>query len=394
VATIKGKIGLREIAAMPPGPFLMWDSDVRGFNVRRQFSNAITYSVIYRSRDGRQHWFKIGRHGIWTPILAREKAKSILLAVDLGQDPANERFALRSGATVAELLDQYLADMDARKFNGKKDSTKKSDKSRIETHIRPKLGKLRVAAITQSQIENFMNECSPGSAKRIMQLTSAIFTFAIQRKLRGDNPCKGIVRPKTVHKTKRLSIEEYAQLGMALSEKAEGNENPPLLQNLFNNPSPNPKVANDVFLFLALSGWRSSEARFLKWSELDMERHLASLSDTKTGPSVRPLSSATIDIIKKQQPEGEYVFALQGKPFFNIHHLWRRLGLAKDITQHTLRHSFASLSADMGFSDNIIAGMLGHSRSSVTSRYVHLERALIEAADKVAQETIKLMCAR
>jgi integrase len=372
VASIKGKIGLREINAMPPGPFLMWDrgdGSVRGFNVRRQFSSAITYSVIYRSRDGRQHWLKIGRHGIWTPTLAREKAKSILLAVDMGQDPASERFALRSGATVAELLDQYLADMDAHKLNGKKASTKKSDKSRIENHIRPRLGKVRVAAITQAQIEDFMNGCSPGSATRIMQLLSAIFSFAVKKKLRTDNPCKGIVRPKTVHKTRRLSVAEYQQLGAALNDS----------------------VANDVFLFLAVSGWRTSEARFLKWSELDIERRIASLSDSKTGPSVRPLSSATIDIIKRQQSTGEYVFALQGKPFYNIHHLWRTLGLAKDITQHTLRHSFASLSADMGYSDNVIAGMLGHSRSSVTSKYVHLEAALIKAAEAVAQETIRLM---
>jgi integrase len=373
VASLKGKIGLREIAAMPPGPFLMWDrgeGSVRGFSVRRQFSDAITYSVIYRAQDGRQHWLKIGRHGIWTPSLARERAKSILLAVDLGQDPAGERFALRSGATVADLLDDYLADMDEHKLNGKKASTKKSDKSRIETHIRPQLGKVRVAAITQAQIEHFMNACSPGSAKRIMQLLSAIFTFAVQRKLRPDNPCKGIVRPKTVHKTRRLSVAEYSQLGTALTSAS---------------------VPNDIFLFLAVSGWRSSEARLLKWTELDLDRRLASLADTKTGPSVRPLSSATIDIIKRQSQSGEYVFASQGKPYMNIHHCWRWLKLPKDVTQHTLRHSFASLSADMGYSDNIIAGMLGHARSSVTSRYVHLERALIEASDAVAQETLKLM---
>jgi site-specific recombinase XerD len=68
-----------------------------------------------------------------------------------------------------------------------------------------------------------------------------------------------------------------------------------------------------------------------------------------------------------------------------------KLGLANEITQHTLRHSFASLSADMGYGDNVIAGMLGHARSSVTSRYVHLEKALIDASDKVAQETLRLM---
>jgi hypothetical protein len=147
VPSIKGKIGLREIAAMPQGPFLIWDSEVRGFNVRRQFSSAITYSVIYRAQDGRQHWLKIGRHGVWTPTLAREKDKSVLLAVDMGKDPSAERHALRNGATVSELVDDYLADMDAHKLNGKKASTKKADKSRIENHIRPRLGKLRVAAI-------------------------------------------------------------------------------------------------------------------------------------------------------------------------------------------------------------------------------------------------------
>jgi integrase len=364
------RIGLREVQAMQPNTIL-WDQEVKGFVARRQHSDVVTFSVVYRTVQGTQRWQKLARFPILTPHLARQEAIKILRAKALGQDPAGDRFTLRSGATVAELLDQYLADMDARKLNGKKDSTKKSDKSRIENHIRPKLGKARVAAITQSQIENFMNNCSPGSAKRIMQLTSAIFTFAIQRKLRPDNPCKGIVRPKTVHKTRRLSVDEYAQLGDAL----------------------NGSVHHDVFLFLALSGWRSSEVRFLKHSEIDIERHIASLSDSKTGPSTRPLSSATIDIdiIKRQSQSGEYVFALQGKPFFNIHHLWRALGLPKDITQHTLRHSFASLSADMGYSDNVIAGMLGHSRSSVTSRYVHLEKALIEAADKVAQETLRMM---
>jgi CRISPR/Cas system-associated protein endoribonuclease Cas2 len=77
------------------------------------------------------------------------------MAVDLGQDPAVERFALRSGATMAELCDDYLADMDAHKLNGKAASTKKADRSRVEKHLKPRLGKLRVAAITQTQIENY-----------------------------------------------------------------------------------------------------------------------------------------------------------------------------------------------------------------------------------------------
>ncbi len=75
---------------------------------------------------------------------------------------------------MSELMDDYVADMEAHKLNGKAASTKKSDRSRVEKHLKPKLGKIRVTAITQFQIEQFMNECSPGSAKRLIQLLSAL----------------------------------------------------------------------------------------------------------------------------------------------------------------------------------------------------------------------------
>lgn len=370
MASIKAKIGLQTIVAQPPGPFLIWDSEVKGLNVRRQFSDVITYSLIYRAHDGRQHWLKLGRASHWTPTQIREKAKSVLRMVDDGKDPAVEKYALRSGATVSELLDQYVADMDAHKLNGKKETTKKSDKSRIENHIRPRLGKLRVSAISQPQIEKFMNECSRGSARQIMQLLGAIFSFAERRKLRGDNPCKGIEKPKDIKKTRRLSISEYAQLGTALSGAS---------------------VFNDLFQFLVLSGWRSNEARLLKWAELDLERCTASLGDTKTGASIRPLSQAAIAIIKRQSTTGEYVFVFQGRPVSSVNKYFLKLSMSREITPHVFRHSLASLAADMGFSDNVISGLLGHARSSMTSRYIHLDAALIKAADAVATETLRLM---
>jgi hypothetical protein len=72
----------------------------------------------------------------------------------MGLDPAKDRHEPRHGATMAELVDLYVADMDARQGpNGKKLTTIKSDKSRIEAHIRPKLGKYRVATVSQDHIE-------------------------------------------------------------------------------------------------------------------------------------------------------------------------------------------------------------------------------------------------
>lgn len=46
-------------------------------------------------------------------------------------------------------------------------------------------------------------------------------------------------------------------------------------------------------------------------------------------------------------------------------------GLPKDVTPHILRHSFASLAADLGCSELAIAALLGHRSGSVTARYTH-----------------------
>ncbi len=64
--------------------------------------------------------------------------------------------------------------------------------------------------------------------------------------------------------------------------------------------------------------------------------------------------------------------------------------LPADITPHVLRHSLASLAADLGYNEPTIASLLGHKPHSITSRYVHSADAM-SAADAVASATMKLM---
>ena len=71
---------------------------------------------------------------------------------------------------------------------------------------------------------------------------------------------------------------------------------------------------------------------------------------------------------------------------------WNRVAtlgeFATDITPHTLRHSYASLASDMGFSELTIAALIGHAGNTITSRYVHsADTVLLDAADRVANET-------
>jgi integrase len=66
--------------------------------------------------------------------------------------------------------------------------------------------------------------------------------------------------------------------------------------------------------------------------------------------------------------------------------------LPGDISAHTLRHSFASVAADLGMSEIAIAALLGHSKASVTSRYTHhADAVILQAADWVADEIVRRM---
>ena len=233
------RIGQREIAAMEPNTIL-WDQEVRGFVARRQFSDIVTFSVVYRTKEGVQRWQKLERFPILTPNLARQEAIRVLRAKALGQDPAGEKMALRSGPTVSELCDEYQ-----QRDNGKKPGTIRSDNSRIKMHIKPKLGRLKVASVTSEQVETFMLSMSRGSAGRCIGLLGAIFNYSVKQPLRPDNPVRGIEKPAEVKRNRRLSDAEYAQLGSALKGG----------------------VLSDIFLFLAVTGFRSGEARNLCWSE-------------------------------------------------------------------------------------------------------------------------------
>lgn len=55
------------------------------------------------------------------------------------------------------------------------------------------------------------------------------------------------------------------------------------------------------------------------------------------------------------------------------------------MTAHVLRHSFASLANDLGYTEITIAALISNSKGTMTSKYVHtLDTTLLIAADTVA----------
>lgn len=408
--TERRRIGLREIRTLQPGQ-IVWDTSVIGFGARCQQS-AVAYILKFRTAEGRQRWHTIGRHGSpWTPDTARAEALRLLGKIVGGADPAADKRAQRMAITVKALCEQYLADAEAGKIlvrggRPKKPLTLATDRGRIEGHIIPLIGQLAVRAVTKRDIEQMMHAIAEGktarqtktmprgiskvtggrgTATRTVGLVGAIFSYAVDQKLRNDNPAHRVRKFAEGKRMRRLASEEYHLVQRALALSRASDVWPPAIECLE---------------FLLMTGWRSGDALSLRWTDVDLARRTATLPDSKTGQSMRPLSNAACEILRNipYAEADNHVFpSTRGDSVMSGFKKFARKILAlgevpRDITPNVLRHSFASLGADLGLSEATIGTLIGHKTHSITGRYMHFADAtLLAAADQIAGEIGALM---
>ena len=271
-------------------------------------------------------------------------------------------------------------------------------------HVIPVLGRMPVKVVRRDDVERFMHDVAAGKtatrektkphglsivrggrgvAGRTVALLGAIFSYAVRQGIRLDNPVHGIVKFAEGRRQRRLSNDRYRMLGMALSKSRQEKVWQPAIAATW---------------LMIVTGWRRGEVLGRRWSEVDLPRRTARLADTKTGELIRPLSELACSVIQSQPRIGDIVFASRSgeTPIVGYRKMWLRIaklgGLSADITPHVLRHSFASLAADLGYNEPTIASLLGHKTHSITSRYMHsADTVLVVAADAVANATMKLM---
>ncbi len=393
-----------EAAAPQEKPYTLWCSDLPGFGVYVLPTGKRTYFVDYRNKTGIRRRLTIGRHGKLTAETARKLAIATMGEVVKGDDPAEERVTQRKSMTVKELCTRYMEAADKGLIMGKRNRPKKAstlyvDRGRIARHILPLLGSKRVCDITQADINRFIRDVAggktasiektdkkrgkaiveggKGTAARTAGLLGGILSFAVSEGVIAANPARGAKRPADNHRVRRLSAEEYRQLGKALADAQTEAETAQGIAGIW---------------LLALTGCRSGEIINLKWDEVDEEGSCLRLTESKEGASIRPAGQAVFEVLAQIEKKKDCPYVLvpvRGDgPFGSMARAWKRTFKRTQltgVTPHTLRHSYASVAGDLGFTESTIAALLGHAAGSVTSRYVHhLDSVLVAAADKVA----------
>ncbi|CAH1653385.1 Site-specific recombinase XerD [Hyphomicrobiales bacterium] len=386
------KITKRIVDALQPssdGEVFLWDSELKGFGVRMMPSGVASYILKYRNREGRQRKLAIGRVGTLTTEEARNATRLRIAEVTQGADPSAERQKVRKAITVAELCDLYLAEAEGRV----KASTLAMDKSRIERHVKPLIGRHTVLSLTPEDVAKLQADIIAGKtsaersgrggvttggkgvASRTVGMLGTILEYARKRKIVKENAARGIERPPEGKQRRFLSAMEMKRLGTAMREAEEEGEG---------------TTAIAAVKFLLLSGCRRMEALALPMAWADRSASCVRFQDTKSGAQIRPIGAAAFDALDETPHRNGWAFpAARGKGHFVglpkvLDRLCSRAKL-EGVTVHVLRHSFAATAAEMGFSELTIAGLLGHTVPGVTARYAHVpDSALVVAADRVS----------
>lgn len=217
---------------------------------------------------------------------------------------------------------------------------------------------------------------APRSQARLLSGIKSFFKYLIIEEYIDIDPSELIESPKLSRDLPDvLSIEEIDDMiSMIPSDKEESLRNHAIIETLYG------------------SGLRVSELVEARLSRLDLEERLMIVEGKGNKQRIVPISPVSAELIRewlpqrnrlKIKPSGEDIIFLnrRGAPlsrvmiFYIIKQLTELAGIKKNVSPHTLRHSFATHLLEGGANLRAIQEMLGHESIATTELYLHLDRS-------------------
>lgn len=350
------------------------------------------------------------RRSIYAPTQkeCRQKLTAALRDVDTcGYKPPQRM-------TVGEWLDEWVNTYCV----GLKPRTIDSYEAQIKNRIKPYIGTVQLAALTNTQVQRFYNllqqgddhhkPLSPKSIQNIHGILHKAMEQAIFVHLVRDNPCDHIKLPKV----KKAQLKPLMDEDIARFLEAIKGDRFELL-----------------FMLDLFSGLRQSEILALQWDDIDFDNGLICvrrqlqrayggggkyifLDETKNGKSrIAAIAPSVVAVLRKQQRrQAEWQLAA-GTMWDNPHNLVftdelgghlkhhtvynhfksivRSIGM-EDTRFHDLRHSYAIAALQNGDSPKDVQEQLGHYSSAFTmDTYAEVSDTMRKASQDRMERFIK-----
>jgi len=214
-------------------------------------------------------------------------------------------------------------------------------------NIEKELGNHRIDAIARVDIARLHNSLRniPYQANRVLAILSAFFSWCEKHgySAEGQNPCRYIEKYEEKSRERFLSEAEIYNLGQALNQyeqdhkflKEQPHKKDKRKESEENTVTPYITMA---IRLLILTGARRSEILTLKWNNVDFERKLIRLQESKTGQKTIYLSAPAMQLLTEipRIENNPYVICgkKEGAHLVNIKTPWNKIrknaGLEED----------------------------------------------------------------
>ncbi len=355
----------------------VWDTKVPGLGFRIQRGGKGTF-YVYRRINGKPSKVRLGGREI-TIEQARRLASIVNGQVASGIDPAEQKRKDRAAsATLGDVLDRFI---ETHSKPHKK--VWREDVSQVERHLSDWTGR-KLSTISRDDIRALHAKIGKDkgryAANRLLALLHAAYERADDL-WDGENPAHGVAKFKEKSRDRFLS----------------GDELPRFFKALLDEPN---EIIRDYVLMLLLVGARRANTAAMRWDEIDFDRCVWRIPETKNGtPLSVPLAPQAMQILhhRKESSTSPWVFPTAGSKasasghIEQFSHKWKvilkRAGI-DDFRMHDLRRSLGSWMAINGSSLPIVGAVLGHKNVATTAVYARLAMSPQQLAVNAANDSM------